>query len=147
MKKRARVMDATLVGSVEWEQARKAALDMSRMLSGEVTALSTATEIKDAYSPSAWINVCPQLRVVTDGMIVMRLLAEGKTNAQIARETGIDQGSIAAYKAWNTMYTRDIQRGIERRIKIRSKNDQIMQADIEWLRSIGITVDTPEVEQ
>jgi len=46
----------------------------------------------------------PPFAVVTDGMTVMRLLAEGKTNAQITEATGIPVGSIAAYKAWNTMY-------------------------------------------
>ena len=54
----------------------------------------------------AWLNICRHLRVVTDGMTVMRLLAEGKSHAQITEATGIQGLSISAYKAWNTMYAR-----------------------------------------
>jgi len=39
--------------------------------------------------------------------LTMMMLAEGKTNEQIMQDAGIQSGSIAAYKAWNTMYRDD----------------------------------------
>lgn len=138
------IMDVVVVGSVEWAQARKAAYEMASVLSKEVSALNEVPQIKDAYSPVAWVNICRQLRVVTDGMITMRLLAENKTNKQIYEEAGIDPASVAAYKAWNTMYARNIEQGIKRKITIKAKTHAILQADIDWLHSIGISVSIPE---
>lgn len=139
--KNQKYMDAVVVGSVEWETARTAAYRMAEALYGEISALTDAEAIKDAYSPTAWMNICRQLRVVTDGMITMRLVADGKTNEAITKETGIAITSIAAYKAWNTMYGRQINR----RIRLRMEKDRVRQADLDFLRSIGITVNVPEV--
>jgi hypothetical protein len=138
--KNQKYMDAVVVGSVEWQTAREAAFRMAAVLHGEISALTEAEEIKDAYSPVAWTNICRQLRVVTDGMVTMRLLAEGKTNETITEETGIPNGSIAAYKAWNTMYSRQINRTI----RLRMEKDRVRQADLDFLRSIGISVSVPE---
>ena len=63
-------------------------------------------QFKDAYSLAAWRNICRHLRDVASGMTVMRLLAEGKSNAQITEATGNPTTSIGRYKAWNTMYAR-----------------------------------------
>jgi hypothetical protein len=133
-------MDAVVTGSVEWQAAREAAYRMVSQLSGEISALTEAAEIKDAYSPTAWLNICRQLQVVTDGMITMRMLAAGKTSEEIAGETGIMPGSIAAYKAWNTMYARQVNR----KIRLRMEKDKIRQADLDFLRSIGVSVNVPE---
>jgi uncharacterized protein YerC len=140
-KAKGKMMDAVLVGSVEWAQARNAAVEMTAKLRGEVDELDSLLALKDAYSPIAWLNVCTQLRVVTDGMIVMRKLAEGKSNHQITAETGIPSGSIAAYKAWNTMYARAVRIGVSKRIKIKGRTAAEQAADIAFLRSCGIAFD------
>jgi uncharacterized protein YerC len=136
-----KMMDAVLVGSVEWTKARTAAIEMTAKLQGEVDELQSLLKMQDAYSPIAWLNVCQQLRVVTDGMIVMRMLAEGKTSGQITAETGILPGSIAAYKAWNTMYADSIKRGVQKRIKIRGRTKAEQAADISFLQACGIAFD------
>lgn len=141
MAKGQRMMDAVLEGSIDWTRARDAAIAMTRSLRGEIDDLQKVMEIKDAYSPIAWLNVCQQLRVVTDGMIVMRMLAEGKAAAQITAETGILPGSIAAYKAWNTMYLRGISSQATRTIKLKGRTEAEQLRDIEFLRACGIAFD------
>src|ERR1700743_711786 len=131
------ILDAVLLGSIEWEQARLAALTMSTQLKGEIDALTDLSQIKDAYSPTAWVNICRQMKVVTDGMTSMRLLLEGKSSAEISRETGINGGSFAAYKAWNTMYKRDIQEGVRKIIQLKGRNKAEQEADAAFLRSCG----------
>jgi len=134
------MMDAVLVGSIEWDSARKAAFDMANGLRGEIAALEAMESgIKDAYSPIAWLNICRQLRVVTDGMIVMRMLADGKSNQEVTAATGILPGSIAAYKAWNTMYAASVQLTAKKRIvKLKGRNAIEQSHDAEFLRSCGI---------
>lgn len=139
-----KTMDAVLHGSVEWSEARLAAYKMLNKLSGEVADLQSLTEVSDAYSPIAWLAICRHLRTVTDGMTVMRLLAQGKTPEQIAKETGISTGSIAAYKAWNTMYKAGIKRGAERAIRIKGRTAAEQRADIEFLRACGIGFEVVE---
>ena len=129
-KSKSQMMDAVLVGSIEWATARRAAIEMAAKLQSEVDGLNM--QGKDAYSPMAWLNICRQLRVVTDGMIVMRLLAEGKSNAQITEATGIPVGSIAAYKAW------------KRHITLKGRNDAERQADADFFRSCGIAIDVQQ---
>ena len=135
-------MDAVLLGSIEWAIARKAAFEMATKLQYEVDGLNM--QDKDAYSPMAWLNICRHLRVVTDGMTVMRLLAEGKTNAQITEATGIPVGSIAAYKAWNTMYAEALIAGVKRHVTLKGRNDAERQADAGFLRSCGIAFDVQQ---
>ncbi|MGD1108410.1 MAG: LuxR C-terminal-related transcriptional regulator [Terracidiphilus sp.] len=89
---------------VSWANALMTLIEMAPTLQHEVDGLDM--HFKDAYSLAAWRNVCRHLRGVADGMTVMRLLAEGKSNAQIAEATGISTLSIGAYKAWDTMYAR-----------------------------------------
>ena len=90
--------------SVQWATALMNLIKLAPRLQPEVDNLDM--QFKDAYSRAAWRNVCRHLRAVSHGMTVMRLLAEGKSNAQITEATGIPALSIAAYKAWNTMYAR-----------------------------------------
>jgi len=135
------IMDAILVGSVDWKKARSAAIQMTRSLDGEVADLEALLKDKDAYSPMAWLNICQQLRIVTDGMTVMRMLAEGKTPKQIANETGIRPGSIAAYQAWNTMYRNDRDKYIGKKIALKGRSEAEKRADAEFLRSCGIDLD------
>jgi hypothetical protein len=142
---KAKTMDAVLVGSVDWEQARTAAYDMIRKLNGEIADLSTITEIKDAYSPMAWLGICQQLRIVTDGMATMRLLTTGHSSAEIHNVTGIASGSIAAYKAWNTMYAQSIQTYAAKRIRIKGRTQAEKDADIAFLRSCGIAFTVEQV--
>lgn len=139
--KNKKVMDAVLIGSVEWSKARDAAFKMAGELNGEVAELQKLTKIQDAYSPMAWFRICRQMQVVTEGMTVMRLLAEGKTPEQIAAETGITRGSIAAFRAWNTMYRNGIHKTVDRKIKIKGRTEAEQQADADFLRSCGISID------
>jgi hypothetical protein len=139
--KNKKMIDAVVVGSVEWESARRAAFEMSAKLQGEVAELQELAGVKDAYSPMAWLAICQHLRSVTDGMTVMRMLAEGKEPKQITAETGIPSGSVAAYQAWNTMYRRNVTQIINKRIRIKGKNEAEQKADIAFLRSCGIAFD------
>jgi uncharacterized protein YerC len=145
IRKKDELMDALLLGNVDWEKARKAAYEMASQLTSEVANLDN---LKDAYSPMAWINICRQLRVVTDGMTTMRLIAEGKNNATISTEAHVTVGSIAAYKAWNTMYLRMLNAGIQRRVPIKGRTKQEKNLDADFLRSCGIEFDVvPHIEK
>lgn len=139
------MMDAVLLGSIEWATAREAAYAMAGKLQREVDDLGLVG--KDSYSPMAWMSICCQLRVVTDGMIVMRLLGEGKTNEQITEMTGIHTGSIAAYKAWNTMYANAITTGMKKRIALRGRTSAEQDSDADFLRSCGIEISVERREQ
>jgi hypothetical protein len=145
IRKKDKLMDALLLGNVDWEKARKAAFKMASQLTSEVANLDN---LKDAYSPMAWINICRQLRVVTDGMTTMRLIAENKDNATISTEANVTVGSIAAYKAWNTMYLKMLNSGIQRRVAIKGRTKQEKNLDAEFLRSCGIKFDVvPHIEK
>lgn len=144
--RKGKMIDAVLVGSIDWAKARNAAIEMTAKLRGEVDGLQSLLAIQDAYSPVAWLNVCQQLRIVTDGMCVMRMLAQGKESRQIAAETGISSGSIAAYKAWNIMYTESIKRGVLKRIKIKGRTAAEQAAAIAFLRMCGIAFDVQSHE-
>jgi len=145
IRKKDELMDALLLGNVDWEKARKAAYKMASQLTSEVANLDN---LKDAYSPMAWINICRQLRVVTDGMTTMRMIAEGKNNATISIEAQVTVGSIAAYKAWNTMYLKMLDAGIQRRVAIKGRTKQEKDLDAEFLRSCGIEFDVvPHIEK
>jgi hypothetical protein len=43
-----RMMDAVLVGSVEWTKARRAAIEMTAKLQGEVDELQSLLKMQDA---------------------------------------------------------------------------------------------------
>lgn len=123
---------------MDWEKAQKAAYKTASQLTSEVANIDN---LKDAYSPMAWINICRQLRVVTDGMTTMRLIAEGKNNATISLEANVTVGSIAAYKAWNAMYLKMLNAGIQRRVAIKGRTTQEKNLDAEFLRSCGVEFD------
>ena len=90
--------------TVPWANALMTLIELAPTFQREVDNLDM--QFKDAYSLGAWRSVCHHLRAVANGMTVMRLLAEGKSNAQITATTGIPAICIGRYKAWNTMYAR-----------------------------------------
>ena len=139
MKDEAVKLDAVVEGGIAWDRAGVAAWMMADQIRGEIKDLENLLTVKDAYSPVAWVALCQHLRTAVHGMMVMRRLALGQTNDQIIAETGISNGSIAAYKAWNTMYLRHITAKAERRIRIKGRTEAERNADIEFLRSCGIT--------
>jgi uncharacterized protein YerC len=92
------------IDGVEWATTLMTLIQLAPKLQHSVDGLNM--QFKDAYSLMAWRSICRHLRAVAHGMTVMRLLAEGKSHAQITEATGIQGLSISAYKAWNTTYFR-----------------------------------------
>jgi hypothetical protein len=80
MRKKRRLMDAALEGSIDWAEARQGAYKMAAALQGEVASRQALQGTGDAYSLWAWPKVYRQLLTVTDGMTVMRMLADGKSS-------------------------------------------------------------------
>ena len=122
---------------VEWEKAREAAAKLESLLSDEVAYLTEGNRIKNVYSPVAWVRMCRMLHTLTYGMTVMRMVFEGKTNAEITTATGLPVTVIAAYKAWNTMYG-DMVGGM---LAARGKSEKARKRDLEFLASIGVTLE------
>ena len=121
---------------VEWEKARDAAVKLESLLSDEIAFLSEGNKIKNVYSPVAWVRMCRMLHTLTYGMAVMRMVHEGKTNAEITKATGMPGTVIAAYKAWNTMYS-DMVGGM---LAARGKTEEARKRDLEFLASIGVSL-------
>lgn len=121
---------------VEWEKAREAAAKLESLLSGEVAYLIEGNKIKNVYSPVAWVRMCRMLHTLTYGMAVMRMVYEGKTNAEITKATGLPATVIAAYKAWNTMYSDKV----EAMLAARGKTEKARKRDLEFLASIGVSL-------
>ena len=121
---------------VEWEKAKDAAAKLESLLSDEVAYLIEGNKIKNVYSPVAWVRMCRMLHTLTYGMAVMRMVYEGKTNPEISKATGLPTTVIAAYKAWNTMYS-DM---IGSMLAARGKTAKSRQRDLEFLKSIGVSV-------
>lgn len=120
--------------TIEWSRAGEAAHKLQAALASEISYLTDGINLRNVYSPIAWIRTCRAIRTVTDGMICMRLAAQGKSSHEIHRETGIARGSIAAYRAWNTMYAD----AMERSLAARGKTEKQRQADLEFLQEIGV---------
>lgn len=119
---------------VEWEKARNAADRLTGVLADEVLYLTDGDKLKNVYSPIAWIRLCRAISTLTAGMAVMRLVFEGKTNEEIQQTTGLPRTTIAAYKAWNTMYSR----GVEKVLAANGKSEEQRKRDLEFLASIGV---------
>lgn len=122
---------------IEWEKARVAAEKLESLLSDEVAYLIEGNKIKNVYSPMAYVRICRMLHTLTYGMAVMRMVYEGKTNAEITKATGLLGTVIAAYKAWNTMYS-DM---IGKMLVARGKTEEARKRDLEFLASIGVTLE------
>jgi hypothetical protein len=61
----------------------------------------------NAYGPAAQERIAETLHSCTMGMCINRLLHNGATQAEIAAELECNPAwSVAAFKAWNTMYAR-----------------------------------------
>jgi len=119
---------------VEWDKARDAADHLTKVLSDEVSYLTDGDKLRNVYSPIAWIRLCRTISTLTAGMAVMRLVSEGKTNDEIRQATGLPQTTVAAYKAWNTMYSR----GVEKALAATGKTEEQRKRDLEFLASIGV---------
>ena len=122
---------------VEWERAREAAAKLESLLSDEVAYLIEGNKIKNVYSPVAWVRMCRMLYTLTCGMAVMRMVYEGKANAEITKATGLPVTVIAAYKAWNTMYS-DM---VGSMLAARGKTEEARKRDLEFLASIGVSLE------
>jgi hypothetical protein len=94
----------THMDGVEWTTTLLNLIKSAPKVQHDVDGLNV--QFTDAYSLMAWRSICRHLRAVAHGMTVMRLVADGKSNAHITEATGIPVLSVAAYKAWNTMYFR-----------------------------------------
>jgi len=121
---------------VEWEKARDAATKLESLLSDEVAYLIEGNKIKNVYSPMAWVRMCRMLNTLTYGMSVMRMIYEGKNNAEIREATGLPTTVIAAYKAWNTMYSDKLGS----MLAARGKTDEARKRDLEFLALIGVSL-------
>jgi hypothetical protein len=92
----------------DWEAAEQAAIRLSNLLSREVGYLRTHHGFRNAYLPFAFLRFNRLITTLDSGMECMRMVFEGKTNYEIQQSTGLSVATIAAYKAWNTMYSRNI---------------------------------------
>lgn len=93
----------------DWEAAEQAAIRLSKLLSREVGHLRRRHGFRNAYLPFAFLRFNRLITTLDSGMECMRMVFEGHTNYEIQQSTGLSIGTIAAYKAWNTMYSRNIQ--------------------------------------
>jgi|HubBroStandDraft_5_1064220.scaffolds.fasta_scaffold964179_1 hypothetical protein len=91
-----------------WKAAQQAAVELIRVLSLGVEQLRQPYCLSNAYLPVAFLRYRTVINTLTAGMECMRLVCEGRSNWEIRKATGLSIGTIAAYKAWNTMYSRRI---------------------------------------
>lgn len=129
-----------VLDQVDWSQAQAAIGQMIDTLRGELDNLQSDTKIQNAYSPVTWVKLCREIQHVREGMTCVRLAVEGKRTEEISMLTGVHPQRIAAFRAWNTIW----KRAIERNLTIKFRNEQELQADISFLRGIGIAVDDNE---
>jgi len=120
---------------VEWKAAQKATHRLQRMLADEIAHLIEDNKCQNAYSLFAWVRLCRAISTLTSGMACMRLTREGRNNAEIAVATGLRNNSVAAYKAWNTTYTRDA----EKMLFPWYWDDERLNRELEFLRTMGVT--------
>jgi hypothetical protein len=121
---------------VEWKAAQKATHRLQRMLADEIAYLIEDNKRQNAYSLFAWVRLCRAISTLTSGMACMRLTFEGRNNAEIEAATGLRSNSIAAYKAWNTMYACDA----EKMLFPWWWDDERLSRETEFLRSMGVTL-------
>jgi hypothetical protein len=126
----------TLSPKIEWNKGEEAFRRIHNVLSDEIAYLTADLEIRNAYSPIAWARLCMDIKHLTQGMAAIRLHCEGKNNKEIAAATGLSGNRIAAFKAWNTIY----KKSIHRVLTLRGRNKQQRDADLEFLKSIGVSI-------
>jgi DNA-binding CsgD family transcriptional regulator len=112
-------------------QARK----LKQQLENEIEWLM-AGNLRNAYSPVAWVRLNREVLTALRGMQCMRLRAQGKSPAEIQGETGLSRQTIAAYTAWNTMYGR----AIDRYLVARGKTEKQQETERKFLADCGVTL-------
>jgi hypothetical protein len=126
----------TVSARVEWPKAEAEFGRLRAILSDEIAYLMSDAELRNAYSPIAWVRLCQGVKHLTEGMAAIRLHCEGKTNEEIAATTGVNTRRVGAYKAWNTQY----KRAINRTLRIKGRNKEQREADIAFLRAVGVAI-------
>jgi hypothetical protein len=96
----------------DWKAAREAAVKLARLLTEGAEQRGQNHSFSNAYLPIAFFRCRKLINTLTSGMECVRLVFEGKSNAEIKDATGLSTGTIAAYKAWNTMYSQNIKLAI-----------------------------------
>jgi len=134
---------------IELQIAAQQTENLSKQLQAESCLLSTSKTIQNAYSPAAWIRHFMIQRSVIRGMAINRMVAAGKTMAEIQAETNCTTSEIAAYKAWNTMYAKSFGLSIQppkpgKNGKVSKKRQTKNEADMAFLKSCGIQVEEEE---
>ena len=92
----------------DWKAAREAAVKLARLLTEGAEQRGQNHSFSNAYLPIAFFRCRKLINTLNSGMECVRLVFEGKSNAEIKDATGLSTGTVAAYKAWNTMYSRRI---------------------------------------
>jgi uncharacterized protein YerC len=92
----------------DWKAAREAAVKLAKLLTEGAEQRGQNHSFSNAYLPIAFFRCRKLINTLNSGMECVRLVFEGKSNAEIRDATGLSTGTIAAYKAWNTMHSRRI---------------------------------------
>lgn len=133
--------NVTVSNRVEWPLAEAEFERLHMVLTDEIAYLTSDAELRNAYSPIAWVRLCQGIKHLTEGMAAIRLHCEGKSNEEIAEATGVNTRRVGAFKAWNTQY----KRAINRTMRLKGKTEEQRKADIAFLRSVGVSIIDEEV--
>jgi hypothetical protein len=136
-KEKLKVERVKVSSEVEWKTAREGIEQLRQLLDAEIVTLDNNAQIRNAYSPITWSKLCRYINHATEGMMAVRLATEGKTTPEIAAITGMPTTRIAAFKAWNTIW----KKAIDKFLTIKWRKQEERRADIEFLRAIGIKVE------
>jgi DNA-binding CsgD family transcriptional regulator len=120
---------------IELQIAALQAEKLKQQLENEMEWL-LAGNLRNAYSPVAWVRLNREFLTILRGMQCMRLRIQGKSPAEIQAETGLSRQTIAAYTAWNTMYGR----AIDRHLAARGRTKKQKQSDRQFLNDCGVTL-------
>ena len=93
-----------------------------------------AVNLRNTYSPVAWVRLNREFLTVLRGMQCVRLRILGKSAAEIQAETGLSRQTIATYTDWNAMCGRAIDRYLAARGKTKKQ-----QADRQFLKDCEVT--------
>ena len=136
-KEKVKIEKVEISATVEWGNANLGVKELQRLLEAEVTHLQSNPGIRNAYSPITWVKLCRSIKHVTEGMTAVRLSVEGMSASEINEATGIATRRIGAFKAWNTVW----KKAVNRYMTLKWRKAEERSADIAFLISIGISVD------